>query len=363
MSRFPKADLSGISLISIADRNSKVAENEWATPVGPDATLREFVESLPDILIGRDLKEFARLCAEAVRLQKPFILMMGAHVIKVGLAPLICELLERGVLTGVAMNSASAIHDAESCLFGETSEDVAASITDGSFGMSQETGEFINGTLRAAYESDDKEIGFGEAIGARLLEMKTGRPSIMATCVRLNIPITIHAAIGTDIVHQQPTMSGEATGELSFRDFRGLCHQLFDLGDGGVVMNVGSAVLMPEVFLKALTIVRNLGAPAFNFTTANFDMIQHYRPRVNVVQRPTQDGGRGFSFTGHHEIMFPLLAAMIKLRLADEGIVRGAVGGSRMEDGGSRMEDGGSRMEDGGSRMEDGGSRLANAES
>jgi hypothetical protein len=322
MSRFPKADLSGISLISIADRTSKVAENEWASPVEHDATLREFVASLPDILIGRDLREFARLCAEAVRRDKPFILMMGAHVIKVGLAPLICEMVERGILTGVAMNSASAIHDAESCLFGETSEDVAATITDGTFGMSRETGEFINATLRAAYESDDPEIGFGEALGARLLEIGGDRPSIMATCVRRGVPITIHAAIGTDIVHQQPSMSGEATGELSFRDFRGLCRELFDLGDGGVVMNFGSAVLMPEVFLKALTVARNLGAPAFDFTTANFDMIQHYRPRVNVVQRPTQDGGRGFTFTGHHEIMFPLLAAMIKLRLADENIVR-----------------------------------------
>ena len=321
MSRFPKADLSGISLISIVDRSSKVAEQEWATPVGSDATLRQFVDSLPDILIGRDLREFARLAAESVRRDRPFILMMGAHVIKVGLAPLICDLLERRALTGVAMNSASAIHDTESCLFGETSEDVAATITDGTFGMSRETGEFINGTLRAAYESDDKELGFGEALGARLLAMNTGRPSIMATCVRLGVPITIHAAIGTDIVHQQPSMSGEATGELSFRDFRALCHELATLGDGGVVMNVGSAVLMPEVFLKALTIARNLGAPAFDFTTANFDMIQHYRPRVNVVQRPTQDGGRGFTFTGHHEIMFPLLAAMIKLQMADQGIV------------------------------------------
>ncbi|MBC8145349.1 MAG: hypothetical protein H7X80_07170 [bacterium] len=315
MSRYPKADLSRVSLISIANRDSKVAESEWASPIDADATMREFVDSLPDILIGRDLREFARLCAETRRLKKPFILMMGAHVIKVGLAPLICDLLERGIFTGVAMNSASAIHDTESCLFGETSEDVAATITDGTFGMSRETGEFINGALRDAYDSDDKDIGFGEALGNKLLEQPTQRTSIMATCVKLGIPITIHAAIGTDIVHQQPSMSGEATGELSFRDFRALCHQLADIGDGGVVMNFGSAVLMPEVFLKALTIARNLGAPAFNFTTANFDMLQHYRPRVNVVQRPTQDGGRGFSFTGHHEIMFPLLAAMIKIEI------------------------------------------------
>jgi hypothetical protein len=223
------------------------------------------------------------------------------------------------------MNSAAAIHDTESCLFGETSEDVAATITDGTFGMSKETGEFINGTLREAYESNDPDIGYGEALGQRLMGAQTGRPSIMATCVRLGAPITIHAAIGTDIIHQQPTMSGEATGELSFRDFRALCHQLFSLGNGGVVMNIGSAVILPEIFLKALTVARNLGADAFNFTTANFDMIQHYRPRVNVVQRPTQnqEGGRGFTFTGHHEIMVPLVAAMVKGRVGGEGEVRG----------------------------------------
>jgi hypothetical protein len=178
--------------------------------------------------------------------------------------------------------------------------------------MSRQTGEFINGALQDAYDGEDKEMGFGEALGLRLLDANSDRPSMIATCVRLGIPITVHAAIGTDIIHQQPTMSGEATGELSFRDFRSLCHQLMTIGDGGVVMNVGSAVILPEVFLKALTVARNLGAPAHNFITANFDMIQHYRPSVNVVQRPTQDGGEGFMFNGHHEIMIPLLAAMIK---------------------------------------------------
>lgn len=316
MSRYPKTDLSGVRLISIADRTSKVAEAAWARPF-ESGSFDEFIDSLPDILIAHDLRVFVGLAAEAVRLSRPRILMMGAHVIKVGLAPLVVDLIERRILTGVAMNSAAAIHDTESCLFGETSEDVAASITDGTFGMSRETGEAINRTLCAAYESDDAELGFGEALGEMLLNAGTGRPSIMAACVRQGIPITVHAAIGTDIVHQQPTMSGEATGELSFRDFRGLCHQLFDLGGGGVVMNFGSAVILPEVFLKALTIARNLGARAFDFTTANFDMIQHYRPRVNVVQRPTQDGGRGFTFTGHHELMFPLVAAMLKSKLAE----------------------------------------------
>jgi hypothetical protein len=321
MSRYPKTDLANISLISIAGRHSKVAEREWAQPFDPAGTFAEFIDSLPDILITRDLRSFTDLVADAVRTAKPVILMMGAHVVKVGLAPVICDLLERRIVTGVAMNSAAAIHDTESCLFGETSEDVAATITDGTFGMSKETGEFINGTLREAYESNDPDIGYGEALGQRLMGAQTGRPSIMATCVRLGAPITVHAAIGTDIIHQQPTMSGEATGELSFRDFRALCHQLFDLGNGGVVMNIGSAVILPEIFLKALTVARNLGADAFNFTTANFDMIQHYRPRVNVVQRPTQDGGRGFTFTGHHEIMVPLVAAMVKGRVGGE--VRG----------------------------------------
>ncbi len=322
MSRYPKADLSGIQLNSIVERHSKVAEAAWAQPFMPGSGFEKFVDTLPDILVARDLRLFVERAAAAVRLGKPYILMMGAHVVKVGLAPVICDLLERRVLTGVAINSAAAIHDTESCLFGETSEDVAAAITDGSFGMARETGEFINGVLAAAYASADKEIGFGEALGERLLAAGTGRPSIMGTCVRLGVPISVHAAIGTDIVHQQPTMSGEATGELSFRDFRLLCRQLADIGDGGVVMNVGSAVILPEVFLKALTVARNLGAPAFNFTTANFDMLQHYRPRVNVVSRPTQDGGQGFTFTGHHEIMVPLTAAMLLTRLERESIAR-----------------------------------------
>lgn len=312
MSRYPKIDLSGLRLISIADRHSKVSRHEWARPVGGDARFSDFIESLPDILAARDLRRFVGRMLDAGRIGRPVILMMGAHVIKVGLTPLVCDLLERRFVTAVAMNSAAAIHDVESALFGETSEDVAASITDGSFGMSRETGEFINGALRSAYDSGDTDIGYGEALGNAIISSGTERASIIATCLRLGLPISVHAAIGTDITHQQPTMSGQATGELSFRDFRLLCHVLKDLGDGGVVLNVGSAVILPEVFLKALTVVRNLGAPAFDFVTANFDMIQHYRPRVNVVQRPTQDGGEGFTFTGHHEIMIPLLAAMVK---------------------------------------------------
>jgi len=219
-------------------------------------------------------------------------------------------------LTCIAMNSAAAIHDSESALFGATSEDVSENLLDGSFGMWMETGDFINGALAHAHRN--AECGYGEALGRALLDAapRHSEVSILAAAVRLEIPVTVHAAIGTDITHQQPGMDGAATGELSYRDFKVLCNNVKDLQGAGAVLNIGSAVLLPEVFLKALTVARNLGYPARGFTAANFDMIQHYRPNTNVVTRPTRDGGVGYSFTGHHEIMVPLLAAMIKLQSA-----------------------------------------------
>jgi hypothetical protein len=197
-------------------------------------------------------------------------------------------------------------------MWGMTSEDVAVNLLDGRFGMARETGELINGTLVEAYRHSD--LGYGEALGKKLMDLKAPNAgvSILATCYDLGVPATVHAAIGTDIIHQQPSMNGGATGELSFRDFCVLCEVCKGLAGGGVVLNVGSAVIMPEVFLKALTVARNLGARARGFTTAVFDMNTHYRPTMNVKLRPTQDGGKGYSFTGHHEIMIPLLAAMIK---------------------------------------------------
>jgi hypothetical protein len=211
------------------------------------------------------------------------------------------------------MNSAAAIHDVETAMWGQTSEDVEASILNGTFGMSKETGEFINGVLGHAMVSDD--AGYGEALGKALQRAPLRKMSLLATCYRLGVPATVHAAIGTDIVHQQPTMDGAATGEMTFRDFKVLCNEVKNLRGGGVVMNIGSAVVLPEVFLKALTVVRNLGFKAQGFNTANFDMIQHYRPRMNIVLRPTKNHGKGYCFTGHHEIMIPLLFAMIKDRL------------------------------------------------
>ncbi len=310
---FPQLQLDNVKTNSIANRKSKVKTDDFAKVFSPDEqSFSDFIDSFPNILCARDLKLIAASIVKTRRENFPCILMMGAHVIKVGLAPIIIDLMERGIITAIAMNSAAAIHDVETTLFGVTSEDVAANLLDGSFGMSKETGEFINTTLSDAHEHD--QCGYAEAIGKKLIDVNAMNQSlsILASSVRLNIPASVHVAIGTDIVHQQPTMNGAATGELSFRDFKVLCASVKDLQNGGVVLNVGSAVILPEVFLKVLTVVRNLGYPANGFMTANFDMIQHYRPRVNVVERPTQNGGEGFTITGHHEIMIPLLAAMVK---------------------------------------------------
>jgi len=316
MTRHPRADLSRVTTISIRRRKSKVRPAAFARPFDERRdSFGAFVDGLPDMLKARDLRDFSARVARARRAGKPVLVMMGAHVIKVGLSPVLVDLLERGIITAVAMNSAASIHDVETALWGETSEDVASNLQDGTFGMARETGEFINGVLRDAWQ--DTDLGYGEALGMALEQRKARfrSHSVLATCSRLGIPATVHAAIGTDIIHQQPSMHGGATGELSFRDFRTLCSVCQRLSAGAVVLNIGSAVIMPEVFLKALTVARNLGARARGFTTAVFDMLNQYRPTMNVQLRPTQGGGRGLAFTGHHEIMIPLLAAMIKREL------------------------------------------------
>ncbi len=317
MTRFKQIDLSGIRTISIASRKSRVKPSDFARVIGNPATasLREFVESFPKILVGSELRGLVADIAASRRRKKPVIAMIGAHVVKVGLSPVIIDLLRQGIVTHLAMNSAAAIHDVETAMWGHTSEDVAANLLDGRFGMSRETGEFINKCLTKAFM--ESSMGYGEALGRKLIAMKARnlKLSLLATCCTLNVPVTVHAAIGTDIVHQQPTMDGAATGELSFRDFKVLSNTVKELKNGGVVLNVGSAVILPEVFLKALTIARNLGHKARGFSTANFDMVRQYRPSVNVVERPTQGSGKGYSFTGHHEIMIPLLAVMVKLAM------------------------------------------------
>ncbi|MBI4428470.1 MAG: hypothetical protein HY562_05060 [Ignavibacteriales bacterium] len=317
MSRFRQLELSRIRTVSIKSRKSKVTPGAFAKVVNArSADLKDFVESLPRILAAEELREVVDDIAGARRRMKPVILMLGAHVIKVGLSPIVIDLVKRGVVTHVAMNSAAAIHDVETAMWGKTSEDVAVNIVDGKFGMSKETGDFINKALVKGFsESSD---GYGEALAKKLIALraKNRNVSILVSCFDRKVPVTVHAAIGTDIVHQQATMDGAATGEMSFRDFKVMAHSVKDLRGGGVVLNIGSAVILPEVFLKALTVARNLGYKAQGFTTANFDMIRHYRPQVNVVERPTRNQGRGYHFTGHHEIMVPLLAAMIKLKLS-----------------------------------------------
>jgi hypothetical protein len=312
MTQHRRANLKKVRTVSIRKRQSKVTPADFAIPFDTaDGTFDGFIRGLPRILVAEDLRRVAADIIAAHRARKPVIVMIGAHVIKVGLSPVITDLMRRGIVTAVAMNSAAAIHDVESAMWGHTSEDVAAHMMDGTFGMAKETGDFINGTLkRAARWTDD---GYGEALGKQLLKRKAPgqAASVLASGVALNVPVTVHAAIGTDIVHQQPGMDGGATGETSFRDFRSLCATCGGLVGGGVVLNIGSAVIMPEVFLKALTVARNLGADARGFTTVVLDMNNHYRPTMNVKIRPTQDGGRGYAITGHHEIMVPLLAAMV----------------------------------------------------
>ncbi len=320
MTMHRRADLKKVVTISIAKRKSKVSPKDFARPFDAAGdSFSAFAAGLPDMLAARDLRAITEAVIGSRRKKKPVVLMMGAHVIKVGLAPVIIDLLRADVITAVAMNSAAAIHDVETAMWGHTSEDVAANMKDGRFGMARETGEFINGTLvRAAAEGDD---GYGEALGREIIARRAPNAgvSLLASCYTLGVPATVHAAIGTDIVHQQPTMDGGATGEMTFRDFRSLCQTCTGLTGGGAVLNVGSAVIMPEVFLKALTVARNLGARARGFTTAVFDMNAQYRPTMNVKIRPTQDGGEGYYVIGHHEIMVPLLAAMIKTRLRAQG--------------------------------------------
>ena len=313
MTLFPKINFEDIETISIGDKPRKVEMSLLAKPFSPTrgGEFESFIDALPDVLKAQDLKLFCQKLSQIRRDGKKVALMFGGHVIKTGLAPVIIDLAEKGLITSVAMNSAAAIHDSESTLFGRTSEDVEANIQDGTFGMSRETGEFINGTL--AKHADQAEVGYGEALGLELIERKAEfkSTSVLARCVELRVPVTVHAAIGTDIVHQQPTMRGDVTGEMSFRDFRllaGICGELQD----GAAINIGSSVIMPEVFLKAVTIARNLKLGGRNLTTANFDMLQHYRPQMNVLQRPTRPDSKFYSFTGHHELMIPLFAAMYK---------------------------------------------------
>jgi len=310
MSRHKEIDLTKITSYSIQQRKSKVEIRDFASCFDPKGSFSEYWNSMPHILAAKELHELVKKIVFAFQSSKPVIFMMGAHIIKCGLSPLIINLMERGIVTCIAMNGAGVIHDAEIAFWGSTSEDVAKAIDDGSFGMVQETPEIIN---QALAEGAKNSLGFGEAVGKKIFETDCPyqNSSILAKGHELSVPITVHVAIGTDIIHQHRSSDGAVIGELSYRDFKIFCHQISNIGDGGVVLNFGSAVILPEVFLKAVTITRNLGHNVKNFSTANFDIIRQYRPQANVVQRPTQTGGKGYEFIGHHEILLPLLIAGI----------------------------------------------------
>ena len=294
--------------IPVAVRPNKVSSRDFAHPPGGDRSFRAFLDALPDVLVARDFRAVVAAIAEAAKRERGVVIMLGGHIVKTGLAPVLVELMRRGVVTHVAMNGSAAIHDYEIARFGATSEDVAAGLVDGTFGMAEETGREMN---EAFLRGMREQRGMGEVLGIALDEAPVlAHPelSLLLAARRLGVPLTVHAAIGAEIIHQHPAASGGAIGDTSHRDFRRLAHALVRIDDGGVVLNLGSAVIMPEVFLKALTIARNLGGgDPQNFTTVDLDMQRHYRPRVNVVQRPTARNGKGYEITGHHEIMVPLL--------------------------------------------------------
>jgi hypothetical protein len=305
---YREVDLSRVTTIPVAGRRNKVDHRLLASPPGPDRSFAAFLASLPDLLASHDLREIIDAIAAARRERRAVILLLGGHVVKVGLGPLINAWLARGIVTHIALNGAAAIHDFELAAFGGTSEDVEAGLADGSFGMAEETGAEMNAAITAAARAGH---GMGEGLCQALAmrqQLPGGEASVLLAAQRHDVPVTVHAAIGAEIIHQHPATDGAAIGATSHRDFRRLAASIPDLHQGGVVLNWGSAVLMPEIFLKALTIARNLdaGRPT-HFTAADFDMQRHYRPRVNVVQRPTRAGGAGFLLTGHHEILIPLL--------------------------------------------------------
>jgi len=309
-------DLAKVRTYALAKRHSKVATAALGKVPRAGMRVGDFLDALPDILGARDLRRVAAAIATRHRRGRAVVLGMGAHPIKVGLSPLIIDFMRRGIFTAVAMNGAGIIHDFELAYHGATSEDVAAALTSGQFGMARETGEFLN---RAIVAHADR--GLGAAVGAAI---RAERPphaalSILAEGMRLGVPVTVHVAVGTDIIHMHPSADGAAIGAASLADFRTLAAVAQDL-DGGVFLNLGSAVIIPEVFLKALNLARNVGNQVGNLVTVDMDFMRHYRPAVNVVQRPTQGDGVGYQLTGHHEIMFPLLCAAVldELRRADE---------------------------------------------
>jgi hypothetical protein len=311
--------LGEVRTYPLASRRSKVSIREFAKPSAANTSVTKFLDSLPQILAAQELRQLLFAIHAARKQRKAILWGIGGHVIKVGLGPILIDLMHRGFVSGMAMNGAALIHDFEIALAGNTSEDVEGALGKGQFGMAEETGKYLNEIAKLAQRI---RIGYGEAAGQFLnsgvIEVKYAESSILAAAHKLRIPVTVHLAIGTDIPHMHPAADGAALGFATHRDFRLFCALTEQMHPGGVYLNWGSAVLLPEVFLKAVSVVRNLGVPLRPITTANFDFIQHYRPLQNVVKRPTASGrnhkgpeSRGFAITGHHELLLPLVAAAL----------------------------------------------------
>ena len=317
--KYRPVDLAGVQTYPLAERKNKVVmAKHRAGAVHAVMTVAGLLAALPDQLGSQALLRVIDAVVAARTKGKPVIMAMGAHVLKCGLQPVLKSLIEAGAITAIALNGAGAVHDYEISLIGETSEDVGAVLHEGHFGMAEETGRDIN---RALKEGVAEGLGYGEAVGRFIIANANPflEDSLLAACVAQDIPATVHVALGTDIIHQHPSADGAVTGTATFTDFRLLTAVVAELGDGGVFLNVGSAVILPEVFLKALSIAQNLGHQVDRFTTANFDMQQHYRPLQNVVKRPTSGRSSGYTITGHHEIMLPLLAAGVLDRMGSAG--------------------------------------------
>ena len=306
--KYRPISLRNINTCRLKTRKSKVGLDKAGKPFH-EWSFRSFLDSLPDILAARDFRSVIKAIVMARKKDRPVILGMGAHPIKVGLSPIIVNMIENHIITAVAMNGACIVHDYELALMGHTSEDVDIELCKGTFGMAEETGSDLNRVIKSGVK---KGLGIGRAVGDQIMKLKTEFKdlSILAAAARLDIPATVHVAIGTDIIHMHPAADGKAIGEGSLRDFRLLSSVVSDL-KGGVYINLGSAVIMPEVFLKAIAVTRNLKYNVKNFTTVNMDFIQHYRTSENVLRRPVLSGGNSYALTGHHEIMFPMLAAAV----------------------------------------------------
>jgi hypothetical protein len=307
---YEEFDLSGVNTYPLKSRRSKAQASDFAHPVAPPATIASFIDSLPNVLAAADFKAVVRAIGDAKQRDAGIVWGLGAHVIKTGLGPVLVDLMERGFVSAIATNGAAVIHDFEIALVGATSEDVDEALGPGRFGMADETGRLLNAAIN---DGVARGRGIGESV-AQYLHAKQPqhtRASVLAAAARLQIPVTVHVAVGTDIIHMHPDASGRAIGEGSLRDFRYFVSNVARL-ERGVYLNCGSAVVLPEVFLKAVALARNHGIALAGLTTVNLDFVRLYRPQTNVVTRPTAGTGHGYSLVGHHEIMIPLLAAAVK---------------------------------------------------